>query len=128
MKILVFSIQYNFQILKYQFQYTIWTILNTYHYQYAEKSSEVKLKIGNEQTLAINLNAWSGCPPCFFVCLLLLRRMVKKRPIGSKNAKITRCRRCRCYCLLKSKYDFQNGRKNVRLFSIFKTLSRSFKK
>ena len=34
MKILVFSIQYDFQILKYQ--YSIWRILNKY--QYAEKT------------------------------------------------------------------------------------------
>ena len=36
MKILVFSIQYDFQILKYQ--YSIWRILNKYQYQYAEKT------------------------------------------------------------------------------------------
>ena len=38
MKILVFSIQYDFQILKYQYQYSIWKILNKYQYQYAEKT------------------------------------------------------------------------------------------
>ena len=38
MKILVFSIQYDFQILKYQYQYSIWRILNKYQYQYAEKT------------------------------------------------------------------------------------------
>jgi hypothetical protein len=36
MKILVFSIQYDFQILKYQYQYSIWRILNKY--QYAKKT------------------------------------------------------------------------------------------
>jgi len=38
MKILVFSIQYDFQILKYQYQYSIWRILNKYQYQYAKKT------------------------------------------------------------------------------------------
>ena len=38
MKILVFSIQYDFQILKYQYQYSIWRILNKTQYQYAEKT------------------------------------------------------------------------------------------
>ena len=37
-KILVFSIQYDFQILKYQYQYSIWRILTKYQYQYAEKT------------------------------------------------------------------------------------------
>ena len=39
MKILVFNIQYDFQILKYQlYQYSIWRILNKYQYQCAEKT------------------------------------------------------------------------------------------
>ena len=38
MKILVFSIQYDFQILKYQYQYSIWRILNKYQYQYVKKT------------------------------------------------------------------------------------------
>ena len=38
MKILVFSIQYDFQILKYQYQYSIWRILKKYQYQYAKKT------------------------------------------------------------------------------------------
>ena len=37
MKILVFSIQYDFKILKYQYEYSIWRILNKYQYQYAKK-------------------------------------------------------------------------------------------
>ena len=37
-KILVFSIQYDFQVLKYQYQYSIWKILNKYQYQYAKKT------------------------------------------------------------------------------------------
>ena len=38
MKILVFSTQYDFQILKCQYQYSIWGILNKYQYQYAQKT------------------------------------------------------------------------------------------
>ena len=54
MKILVFSIQYNFQILKYQYQYSIWKILHKYQYQYAEKT-EVSVSLGekNKQTKQI---------------------------------------------------------------------------
>ena len=37
-KLLVFSIQYDFHILKYQYQYSIWRILNKYQYQYAKKT------------------------------------------------------------------------------------------
>ena len=38
MKILVLSIQYDFQVLKYQYRYSIWRILNKYQYQYAKKT------------------------------------------------------------------------------------------
>ena len=40
MKILVFSIQYDFQILKYQYQYSIWKILKQYQYL---KNTEVSV-------------------------------------------------------------------------------------
>ena len=42
MKLLVFSIQYDFQILKYQYQYSIWRVLNKYQYQY-DKKTEVSV-------------------------------------------------------------------------------------